>query len=101
MTIPVYVSDFSEKGLSFKNVTATVHRTEKGASIIVKNGGTVHAIVESVRQGTAQIKNYHSTVLTKRELQLVALESFDFSKPIQVELSYGDDKQLIDVLAEK
>lgn len=100
ISIPVFVSDFADKGVSFKDVTAALHRTESGASIVVKNGGNLHVIVESVRQGDTEIKKFHNTIFAKKDMLFDALKGIDFSKPIQIDLSYGEDKQRINVLAE-
>lgn len=101
MTIPVFVSDFEDKAVSFKDVTANFHRTENGVSINVKNAGSRHVIVESVRQAGTEIKRLHSTLFANKEIRYEAIKTLDPSLETTIDLSYGADTQHIIVSAEK
>jgi P pilus assembly chaperone PapD len=101
MTIPVFVSDFSYKVVPFKEITATLHRSENDITIVVRNGGSRHVIVESVRQGGTEIKRLHSTVFAEKEMRFDGIKVLDTSQGIKLDLSYGDETQHIDVSAEK
>ena len=101
MTIPAFVSNFSEKAPAFNGVTATFRRTGESMNVTVKNSGALHVVVESINLGGEVAKGLHSTVFARKTITYDGVKAPGPTQNVELKLTLGDATKSLTVTEEK